>query len=157
MELVRVFAPGTPLTGLLLASFIVFAGCTSPCGNLQSASTAFNSKAEPCYGDAGYSVSVTDAGSADAGASDGGSSDAGSPATSAATFNEVVCENDVVDCSMNDVAILNKYATCLNNLPVCSPSTQQTWSSSVQACTNELGALTSKCMAALSGNGSGFP
>jgi hypothetical protein len=152
-----------PLGRLSVAVVVLAAlatsGCPSPCGNLQSASSTFNAKAAPCFGDGGYPGPAVDGGSGDAGVIADGGVDAGSPdagagvPTSAATFNDLVCENDVTDCSKNDIAVLNRYASCLTSLPACSPETQQSWSSSVEACTNELSSLTGPCAAALSGNG----
>lgn len=73
--------------------------------------------------------------------------------TAPATFDEVVCENDITNCSKDDNDVLDRYASCLNGLPTCTPATQAAWSTSVQSCVRGLSSLSPACAAAFAGNG----
>jgi hypothetical protein len=48
-------------------------------------------------------------------------------------------------CTDSDKQKINNAATCVNNLPNCTPATQSTWATSFENCVAPLGTLSSNC------------
>jgi hypothetical protein len=44
------------------------------------------------------------------------------------------CNDGLSKCSPDDVTAIDNYAKCLNNLPVCDPSTKTSWALEALGC-----------------------
>ena len=103
---------------LAVASIAVAVGCgsssgdTSVCDSLATATTDLNSKAAPC------------------------TSTAPSPALTAEA-----CRSSISKCSNSDQQTIKAYASCLENLPVCTSGAYGNWQVLLGDCAAGLGPL----------------
>jgi hypothetical protein len=106
-------------TALLIASLPCLAGCGTVCDEVAAAQNSLATKGQPCNN-----------------------------SNSTTTYDSAKCNAGLSKCSADDMKAMATYAQCLDQQPVCNPSTSLSWSLAVVGCAQALGGVSLSCATA---------
>ena len=106
----------TALFGGLLLAAVALAGCGNACDHLARASDGLNNKRKSC----GSSTS--------------------------SSFDNQKCQNNLHQCSQDDITKLDGYASCIEGLQGCPPSTSGALAGGELGCISQLSGISGACL-----------
>lgn len=95
---------------------VALSGCGNACDHLKRASDSLNSKRTSCGSGSG------------------------------STFDNNKCQNNLHDCSQDDMSRLDGYASCIEGLQGCPPSTSGALTGGELGCLSQLSGISAACL-----------